>query len=218
MTDPSRTLTFGTASDRADAGAFLARVARLDPAALVRLRCGGGVIALWAWLPLEVLATRVVCGEGPADATVQAQALLASLTAVPAGAAPQVGAPVALPARRDADWPGALPPSAGVRELDAIPAGVVRDLLAAGERTFREASTGADPRAVGDALLDHEALTVSGGGESVTIPLRLLLGLARMGFLGEDPLQVGLAGGWVRAAASYGVAYRRRGKLTLLTR
>jgi hypothetical protein len=200
-------LTFGSASDRADAGAFLARVSRLDPAAPVRLRCDGGVIALWAWLPLEVLATRVVRGDGPADATVEARSLLAALTS-DAGAVP-------LPARRDADWPGALPSAAGARELDEVPAAVVRDLLAAGERTFREASAGADPRAVGDALLDQDVLTVSAGEDSVTIPLRLLLGLARMGFLGDDPLRVGVAGGWVRAAASYGVGYRRRSSLAL---
>jgi len=201
-------LTFGSASDRADAGAFLARVTRLDPAAPVRVRCADGVMALWAWLPLEVLATRQVHGSGPGDVTVDAKALLAALASNEDGA-------VALPARRDADWPGALPPEAGVRELDEIPAAIVRDLLAAGERTFREGSVGADPRAVGDALLDHEVLTVSAGDTSAALPLRLLLGLARMGFLGDDPLRVGIAGGWVRAAASYGVAYRRRGRLAL---
>lgn len=201
-----RTLQFASASDQADAGAYLARVVRLDPAGLVRVRCAGGVIALWAWLPLEVLVTRAFRGEGPADDTVSAKALLDALALS-----------FTLPEARDSGWPGALPPVRGVRELDEIPAGVVRDLVAASERTFREASAGADPRAVGDVLLDHEVLTVSAGQESATIPLRLLLGLARMGFLGDDPLRVGLAGGWVCAAASYGVAYRRRDKLTLLT-
>jgi len=216
-------LIFGSASDRADAGAFLARVTRLDPSAPVRVRCADGVIALWAWLPLEILATRQVHGTGPADVTVDAK-LLRDRIAVPdvvgvaaPGATPSVspGEPVPLPANRDADWPGALPSEVGVQELDEIPAEVVRSLLVAGERTFREASVGADPRAVGDALLDHEVLTVSAGEASVALPLRLLLGLARMGFLGADPLRIGLAGGWVRAAASYGVAYRRRGRLAL---
>ena len=148
------------------------------------------------------------------EVTVAAAALL-DLMAGTAGV-PAAGGSVSLPPRRDTDWPGALPPEAGVRELDEIPADVVRKLLTAGERTFREASAGADPRAVGDALLDHEVLTVSAGDASATVPLRLLLGLARMGFLGDDPLRIGLAGGWVRAAASYGVAYRRRSRLSLL--
>lgn len=205
-----RELVFASASDRADAGAFLARAVRLDPAALVRIRCDAGRIALWAWLPLDVLATRVVRGDGPPDVSVSAAALLAAVTEVAVGA-------VAVPERRDAEWRGALPSESAVDELDAVPAEVIQQLLVAGERTFREASAGADPRAVGDALLDHDVLTVSAGDQTATVPLRLLLALARMGFLGDDPLRVGLSGGWVRAAASYGAAYRRRSKLTLLT-
>jgi hypothetical protein len=224
-------LTFASVADRADAGAFLARMIRLDPAALVRVRCSGGRVALWGWLPLEVLVTRVVRGDGPGDATVGAADLLAALAEPTVGAVdglaalaePAAGglaAPaestVAMPGRRDEQWRGALPPAA-VDELDAVPAEVIQRLLVAGERTFREASTGADPRAVGDALLDHETVTVSAGGTSAAVPLRLLLGLARMGFLGDDPVRIGVAGGWVRAAASYGAAYRRRAKLTLLS-
>jgi hypothetical protein len=208
-------LAFTSASDRADAGAFLARVARLDPAALVRLRCAGGKVALWSWLPLEVLVTRVVRGDGPADAVVVAGALLETIAGEGLGDAGGVPGGTALPPSRDRDWRGALPTETDLRALDEIPADIVRKLLAAGEQTFREASTGADPRAVGDALLDHEVLTVSHGDVSVAVPLRLLLGLARMGFLGDDPLRIGLAGGWVRAAASYGVAFRRRTPLSL---
>ncbi len=213
-------LVFASASDRADAGAFLARAVRLDPAALVRIRCDAGRIALWTWLPLDVLATRVVRGDGPPDATVSAAALLTALTEAAAETEAAAGAGlagVAVPERRDAEWRGALPSESAVDELDAVPADVIQQLLVAGERTFREASAGADPRAVGDALLDHDVLTVSAGDQTATVPLRLLLALARMGFLGEDPLRVGLSGGWVRAAASYGAAYRRRSKLTLLT-
>jgi hypothetical protein len=203
--DVTGRLDFASGSDRADATAFLARVLRLDQGALVRLRGGGGAVGLWAWLPLEVLVTRAVHGSGPVDVTVEAKALF-ELLARDGG--------IALPPGRDVDWPGALP-APGVRELDEIPAEVVTTLLAAGERTFREASAGADPRAVGDALLDHEVLTVSAGELTAAIPLRLLLALARMGFLGDEPLRIGLAGGWIRAAASYGVAYRRRGRLAL---
>jgi hypothetical protein len=74
-----RSLVFASAADRADAGAFLARVVRLDPSALVRLRCADGRVVLWSWLPLEVLAVRAVRGDGPADVTVGASALLAAV-------------------------------------------------------------------------------------------------------------------------------------------
>src|SRR4051794_33042963 len=64
-----------------DAGAFLARLTRLDPGAAVRLRGSGGRTALWARLPWDVLVTREVAGRGPDDATVSAAELLAVLGA-----------------------------------------------------------------------------------------------------------------------------------------
>src|SRR4051812_50120129 len=64
-----------------DAGAFLARLTRLDPGAAVRLRGSGGRTALWARLPWDVLVTREVAGRGPDDATVSAAELLAVLAA-----------------------------------------------------------------------------------------------------------------------------------------
>jgi hypothetical protein len=201
-------LVFASAEDRADVGAFLARVVRLDPAGLVRLRASSGGLRLWAWLPLDVLVSRSVRADcAPADVTVSAKSLLDSL----AGAEPPREASLALPARRDAEWRGALPPETGGHPLDDVPPDVVASLLDAAEKTFRQASAAADPRAVGDALLDHEVLTVSAGEASAGVPLRMLLALARMGFLGSGPVQVALVGGWVRLSASFGLAYLRRG-------
>jgi len=196
-------------ADLADAGAFLARVVRLDAGALVRLRAGGrtGLVALWSWLPLDVLATRMVAGRLAAeDATVAAADLL---DAVRAG-----GSAVTLPARRDVEWRGALP-SGRDPELERIPADVVRRLVAAGEDAFRSAS---GAQAAGEALLDHETLRVSAGGIDVVVPLRMLLGLARMGFLAEDDaVRVGAGGGWLRLAGRYGTVYRRAERGRALT-
>ncbi|MEV1145759.1 hypothetical protein AB0I76_19075, partial [Micromonospora sp. NPDC049799] len=90
----------------ADAGAFLARLVRLDRAAVVRLRPGAtpGRTALWARLPWGVLVVRTVAGEGPGDATVAAGDLLAELAA---------GGP-GLPPRHDAQWRWPLPPAASM--------------------------------------------------------------------------------------------------------
>ncbi|WP_216592905.1 hypothetical protein [Verrucosispora sioxanthis] len=68
--------------DSADAGAFLARLVRLEHAALVRLRpaAAGARTALWARLPWEVLAVRTVAGACPGDVTVAAGQLLAAGT------------------------------------------------------------------------------------------------------------------------------------------
>jgi hypothetical protein len=198
-------LQFSSDADRADTAAFLARVVRLDPAALTRVRSAPPGLTLWAWLPLEALVARTVraaCDER--DVTIPAKALLDALTPAPDPPA------VALPGRRDADWRGALPADGPGELLDEIPAEVISGLLKAAEQTFRTASEAADPKAVGDALLDHEALTVSGGGHSVAVPLRGLLAGARMGFYGTDPVRVAVTGGWVRLGASYGAVYLRR--------
>ncbi|MEO3748306.1 hypothetical protein [Plantactinospora sp. B5E13] len=153
-------------SGRADAGAFLARVARFDPAALVRLRstgAGAGAAGpaertqLWAWLPWGVLVGRVVAGPGPGDATVSAAELLAVLGRDDA----------TLPRRRDTDWRWPLPPSPGV-VVERIAGTELRRIAEAAAGTLRTAATeGVAGRAVGqralrDALLDHVAVVVTG--------------------------------------------------------
>jgi hypothetical protein len=82
----------------ADAGAFLARLVRLDPAALVRLRSDGADrrgapgpldglrrVELWGRVPWEPLVTRVLYGalSGADDVTVAAADLLGRLAQVP---------------------------------------------------------------------------------------------------------------------------------------
>ena len=207
------------ASDPRDLGVFLARLVRLDPSTLVRGRpAGTGHLTLWARLPFDVLAARTVAGTWPEDATVAAADLLAVVSGAGSlgGAGPLEGAgSFELPRRRDADWRGSLPPERGWQHLDAIPADVVRKLVEAGERAFRAAGE-AVAQAAGESLLDHETLRVSGGnGPEVAVPFRLLLGLARMAFLGEEPVTVAVLGAWVRLAADHGVIYRRTGSALL---
>lgn len=198
-------LRFDSAADRADAGAFLARVVRLDPDALVRLRRAGTSAELWSWLPLDVLVTRRVGGQlEPADRSVLAKELLARLESDPAA--------VPLPGSRDAQWRGALPGSGGWRRLEAVPSADLLALIRAGTEAFRAAAMSADPGRVGEALLDHESLTVSDDSTTVAVPLRVLQGLARMGFLRPDgEVVVAASPAWLRCEAVYGSAYRRRG-------
>ncbi len=200
----------------ADAGAFLARLTRLDAAAPVRLRRCGARTALWARLPWEVLVTREVAGTGPADVTVSAAELLARLA----------DDDPALPGRRDAQWRWPLPP-AGPTAVESVSAGELSRLAAAAAGTLREAvGQGVGGRAVGrralrDALLDHVALVVtSSQGEAVQVPQRLIQAVYRMGFLGpataatagadaaaDPPARVLVAGRWVGISAPYGVAW-----------
>ncbi|MEE6262699.1 hypothetical protein [Plantactinospora sonchi] len=221
-------------SGHADARAFLARLARFDPAALVRLRsagAGAGAGAagaadrtqLWAWLPWGVLVGRVVAGPGPGDATVSAAELLAVLG--------RDGAE--LPRRRDTDWRWPLPPTSSA-VVERIAGAELRQIAEAAAGTLRTAAAeGVAGRAVGqralrDALLDHVAVVVTGppsagpqgptrtaDTDRIEVTQRLVQGIVRMGFLGapgsseKDAVQVRAVGRWVGLAAPFGVAWSR---------
>jgi hypothetical protein len=204
----------------ADAGAFLIRLVRLDRGAVVRLRPAGDATEVWAMLPFDVLATRRLRWRMPSDVTVSAADLLAALET---GSAPEDLDGLH---RRDTEWRWALPPGRGA-EIERIPAVELIRVAAAASRTLRQAVTeGVGGRAVGermlrDALLDHVAITVDGsGGERLDIPVRVVQGVVRMGFLGqvasgskvtvgEDFVTVRLATGWTGVDASYGSVWYR---------
>lgn len=206
-------LRFGQAAEAADLAAFLSRAVRLDPAVLVRLRAGGGATAAYVRLPFGVLVSRSArTEEAPTDATVGAAALVAALESTGPGEA------AVLPGRRDEAWRGQLPPVGGWQQLDRVPADVVAQLVRSGAATLR--SMGTRGAAVGESLLDHQALTVAGGGRTVGLPLRILFAVWRMGFLGDatrDPttgpaaetVAISMSGNWVRLAAPYGSAYHQ---------
>lgn len=203
----------------ADAGAFLARLTRIDPGAVVRLRSAGEPgrrgepgethrTALWARLPWRVFVTRDVAGPGPGDATVSAAELLAVLTR----------GGDELPARHDARWRWPLPPPGAVA-VETIAGAELTRLAAAAAGTLREVATGGiggravGQRAVRDALLDHVALVVTtDAGRRVEVPQRLVQAISRMGFLGPSAMdaaqaRVYVAGSWVGISAPYGVAW-----------
>ncbi|MET8090359.1 hypothetical protein [Micromonospora sp. NPDC005220] len=207
----------------ADAGAFLARLVRLDPVAPVRLRPAGapGRVALWARLPWQVLVVRTVAG-GPADVaedvTVTAAELLAEL---------ERGGP-ALPTRRDAQWRWPLPPTRS-HQVEALPVAEVRRIAEAAAGTLRTASEqGVSGRAVGqralrDALLDHVAVLITpdrSPAAPVEVPQRLVQGVVRMGFLGAadgaaageggNAVQVRVAGRWVGLVGPHGAAWLQK--------
>jgi hypothetical protein len=206
---------------QADAGAFLVRLLRLDPAALVRLRPSArdaGHTEIWAMLPFGVLATRMLPVGLDGDRTVRASELFATLDDPAAGD----------PRRHDEQWRWPLPPSRG-QAVDQLPAGEVARLALAASRTLREAAShGVGGRVLGervirDALLDHIPIVVTGySGERVDVPQRVVQAVVRMGFLGdgsadsstsvtfgEKLVTVRLAVGWIGLDASYGCAWYR---------
>jgi hypothetical protein len=193
-----------------DAQVFLARLTRLDPGALVRIRpvssSSAARTSLWARLPWRVLVTREVLvaadGEVSAgeDVTVEAAALLRATDR--------------LPPRQDARWHWPLPPAAGT-VLETLPAAVVRKVAAAAASTLRQVSKeGLAGRAVGsrvvrDALLDHVPVMVEAAGHRVEVPQRLIQAVVRMGFLGDGdtPVLVRHSARWVGLAAQFGTAW-----------
>lgn len=225
-------------ADLADLAAFCTRVGLLDPAGLIRLRQSGELLTAYSLLPLGVLVSRTVhtAGRGEADRTVAAADLLGALDSwVPSGAdlgealdrstagrdgalddAGSAGGVGLGSARsRDGDWRGTLPPAMGWRRLEAVPVAAINATVRAGLTAFDGVRGRPDAAAVGESLLDHEALTVSSGDDRVVLPLRVLHAAWRMGFLGADPRNmaadcaVSAAGRWIRLAAPHGSAYHQ---------
>ncbi|MCP2327309.1 hypothetical protein HDA40_005816 [Hamadaea flava] len=204
---------------------FLARLARFDPQALVRVRpAGPNRVALWGMLPWGVLVTRTIPGFTSADRTFAVAELLAG---------------AAHPRVRDSEWRWPLP-SAAAESVEVLPAQVVRDIARAAAETLRQASTGGvGGQAVGsrrlrDALLDHVAVTVTvdvadWSGRPIEIPQRLVQAVTRMGLLDADDVDpatrdvtatvdevdVLVAGPWIGLSAPAGVAWYRPSAPTL---
>jgi hypothetical protein len=193
-------LTVPDADERADLGAFVGRVVRLDAMATVRLQARAGVVTAWASTPFDVLATRSVHGTlEPDDVTVPASALLT----VERGETVDPGA--------GGLWAGELPPVAGWAPVDVVPADEVEQLT---ERGLTVARENAGPLGPPASLLDQTVLTVSAeGGPAVKVPMRCLFALSGMGFVAGDAgdaVRVSATGTWMRLDARYGAVVRRR--------
>lgn len=213
---------------RGDAGAFLARLLKLDPAALVRVRPARlypgppglpGLVEMWAMLPFGVLVVRLVSSAGGTvpDVTVAAKELLDSLS--------EPGAP--RPRRRDEAWRWPLPTTTG-RAIETIPEAEVGRIAVAASRTLRQASVEGlgggrrvGERVMRDALLDHVPIVVTDTeGDRIDVPQRLVQAVVRMGFLrisagapethltqGDTSITVRSAGRWISLDCSYGSAW-----------
>lgn len=179
-----------------DAAAFAARVARLDPDALVLSRDG----RVWAALPIGVLAVRDAGPGAPADGVYRAGDLAAgTATAQPAAA-----------------WRGRLPQRPW-KPIETVPAAAVADIDRKAAEALRDRlGQGVGERRLRDAMLDHVALRIEHDGGIAAVEVRLVAALCRMGFLGEDPVRVLKAGRRIGLAATYGAVWERDRGLPLL--
>jgi hypothetical protein len=204
--------------DVADLAPLLRRAVSLDASGLARLRRSGDRMSALVRLQFGVLAARTISLDEPAhdlDMTVRSDELLAWVD----------GERVDPPMPRDAEWRSGVPPTSGWQRIDTVPDTDVRPLVRSGALTFaavaeREGVPGAQPRAeVADALLDSVVLTVTDGPTSVTITLRTLTAVTRLGFLPRGSyVNIDVAGRWVRVAAAYGSVFAERPGLGLTVR
>ena len=207
------------AAQRADLTAFVERAARLDPAAVIRLRARAvGVVAAWAATGFDVLASRVVTGTlRPDDLSVGADELARGLAATSSDGYVNPGFPM------DSAWRGALPPDSGFAHLDDVPARLMLDLAQRGAQLAKEHGSAQGPPV---SLLDQEVIRVSSADVSVGVPMRCVFALTAMGFLPQsseavDPdeiVRVRALPAWLRIDARFGSVYRRRGDPAVVLR
>lgn len=204
---------------RTDLATFVERAARLDAAAVIRLRArSGGVFTAWAATGFAVLASRVVTGiVRPDDMSVAADELARGLAAVDSSGYVNPGFPM------DSAWRGALPPDSGFAHLDDVPARLMLDLAQRGAQLVKEHGSAHGPPV---SLLDQEVIRVSSADTSVGVPMRCVFALTAMGFLpqsaeavaAEEIVRVRTLPAWLRIDARFGSVYRRRGDPAVVLR
>lgn len=188
-----------------DVGPFLARLVRLDRAALVRLRPNGpDTVRLWGRVPWGVLVTRVtaVPSTVDTDATFSATELLDALSAGRGE-----------PSARDAGWRWPVPAAEG-EPMEAVPAGELVRLGAAAAETVRAGHGRVGERVLRDAVLDHVGIVVESAGQRIEIRQRLVQAALRMAFVTADDVEkvtVRVGRGWVGLAARRGAVWEQTG-------
>lgn len=208
-----RSLTITDPVERENLATFVSRALRLDEAVVIRLRRRtDNQFTAWATTGFDTLATRVIGGVlNPNDTTAAGDALVNGIATHRDGAI-ELGYSV------DSAWRGALPPGAGFVHVDDLPARTLVELAERGVALAKEHGSNQGPPV---SLLEQEVVEVSGGGETVGIPMRVVFALTAMGFVpGADetqrmdpaePVRVRATASWLRLDARFGSVLKRRG-------
>ncbi|MFE0699896.1 hypothetical protein [Streptomyces sp. NPDC058872] len=197
-------LHFADAREAAALAAFLTRLVHYDRAAAVRLRAGGGALAVFGRPPsFEVLAIRTarLVDEVAFDLTVSAGEFLDGIEES-AGKAVVPGSVTGPP------WAGVLPPRGGwqpvsglpgVPEMRAVVAAAVSEFRSRDEELPEELRTRAERDRIGREIW---ARTLGSTG----LPLRAVHAAQSLGFLppGEAPVALFASGPWLRLRTPYG--------------
>lgn len=218
-----QTLHIPDPAERENLATFISHAVRLDPAAVIRLRRRGErYVSAWAATSFEALAVRTVVADlSVGDITVGGDTVLSGLHG------PDSADPIPLGYSMDSAWRTALPPADGFANVDDVPARMLVELAERGAEVAQEHGSSHGPPA---SLLDQTVLTVSGAGEQVEVPMRVVFALAAMDFIphggektdsrripADEIVRVRAARTWLRLDARYGSVARRRGQAFPLT-
>jgi hypothetical protein len=204
-------LRLDTDSDAADLAAYLSRLVRYDPGAVVRLRADGPVLGVFSQPPFGVIALRGTRLAKPAtvDLTLPAKLLLDRLGA---DAALELASPVTGPA-----WTGLLPPRAGWQRQAGAPATALADAVATGVAEFRARCDELPEPDRTRARMDAIAEEVWTRPVLAGLPLRAAHAAQALGFLASaGEASVHRTARWLRLDAPRGtVAVRLGSSLSL---
>ncbi|MCG7440093.1 hypothetical protein [Corynebacterium freneyi] len=160
-------------------GVLARKAVALDAQALIRVRAlpagspddlvaasrPAGVARVWATTPFGPVACRTMAispGRGGRDDVVVRADAVSAVTG-DARSVPQIDAAVPMTlecgAAADSSWPGSVPVDGGWTVVDAVPAGVFRDLETQARGVAKEES---GPQGLPTSLLDQKVLTVRG--------------------------------------------------------
>ena len=212
MTGPLTTIGIGTLTGLLP---MVERALSIEPAADIRIRVSGGRLSAFVRLPFDVLAgctldAHDTVGSAGIDVAVAAAELLEWCTSRAHGASHSSAggsAADAEPQRRDAHWLTAVPPRDGWQRIEIVPGEVVRRVV----RSGAELAPSVASRTAQQSLLASTVLTATNTELSVDVPLGLLSGLVRMGFLPPDgAAAIDIHPRWLRVAAGFGSTYRQR--------
>jgi hypothetical protein len=181
------------AAHRTDLATFVERAARLDAAAVIRLRARpGGLFTAWAATGFGVLASRVVAGIlRPDDMSVGAD--------------------------------GALPPDSGFTHLDDVPARLMLDLAQRGAQlAIEHGSAHGPPVSLLDQEVIRVSSADASVGIPMRCVFALtamgFLPQSSEAVDAEEIVRVRMLRAWLRIDARFGSVYRRRGDPALVLR
>jgi hypothetical protein len=215
----TQTLLFKDSSDLTDLAAYLTRAKKLDPAAAVKLRCIGNLVAVY----VSPIFSGSLMGDGPTvlglrtsqlatqadfDGTFDVSAILERLANNPLGSA-QLSIP---PSQVRAAWSGVIPPRDGWVEVGKI---AQTQITSWAKEGISEVAI-ALPENVGASIASKVRLQIWGRAvdPELGLPAGAAFAMAGLGFMQpEEAISVFSNQNWLRLSSRNGHVLAKRSSL-----